>query len=444
MDSGQILFRETIFALSSGALPAGVAVVRASGPGVRALLQVVIGTLPPARSAWHGHIRDKAGEVLDRAIVLFFPGPRSFTGEDVAEFHLHGGRAVVAALFEMLRSIDGLRPAEAGEFTRRAFLHGKMDLAAAEGIADLVAAETEAQRRFAVANSAGRQSELYDNWRARIVRGRAMIEAELDFSDEADVPGSVSGAVWEDMAALVREMRRHLAGYHRAEIIREGFQVVIAGAPNAGKSSLMNALARRDVAIVSTEAGTTRDVVEATLDIHGFKVVLADTAGIRDDPGAVEAMGILRARQRIAAADLVALLTDMAAPCEVSLDSGPGRLLRVGTKLDLAPAADPTAYDICISAATGDGVAALLDRIGSHASEAAGRSFDILPSRARHVNHLSRAARALERAIGGSQTELELRAEEMRLAGEAIGRIAGRVDVEDLLDEVFSRFCIGK
>ena len=223
--------------------------------------------------------------------MLFFAGPASFTGEDCAEFHLHGGRAVVSAMAEALAEFDGVRPAEAGEFTRRAFLNGKMDLVEAEALADLIAAETEAQRRFALSGAGGIQSALYAGWRKRIVHARAMIEAELDFAEEGDVPGSVSAAVWDDVRRLIAEIEAHLAGFHRAEIIREGFSVVIAGPPNAGKSSLLNALARRDVAIVTEEPGTTRDLVHVALDLRGMKVVVTDTAGIREGAGRVEAIG---------------------------------------------------------------------------------------------------------------------------------------------------------
>ncbi|MFZ1773703.1 MAG: tRNA uridine-5-carboxymethylaminomethyl(34) synthesis GTPase MnmE, partial [Rhizobiaceae bacterium] len=272
---------DTIYALSSGGMPSGVAVVRISGGAVAAVAEIVCGGLPAARYASLRPIRSRNGELLDEGLVIYFPGPASFTGEDVLEIHLHGSRAVAAAVLSELAGFTGLRMAEAGEFSRRAYLNGKKDLAAVEGLADLIAAETEAQRRFAQGNSSGVQSRLYQSWRQRIIDMRSLIEAELDFADEGDIAGSVSDLVWGDAARLGEEIRGHLAGFKRAEIVLDGFKVVLAGAPNAGKSSLLNALAKRDAAIVSDEPGTTRDLVDVSLDLGGMKVVLTDTAGIR-------------------------------------------------------------------------------------------------------------------------------------------------------------------
>ena len=261
--------RDTIVALSSGRLPAGIAVVRISGPKTRFVLETIIGSVPEPRSARYGTFADGAGTHIDSGITLFFQAPASFTGEDSAELHAHGGKAVVAALLDALCAIEGVRLAEAGEFTRRAFLNGKVDLLKAEALADLVSAETEAQRRFAVLNSHGGHKELYAGWRQRLIHARAMIEAEMDFSDEADVPGSVADQIWADIDRMSGEIQRHIAGFRRAEIIRDGFDVVILGAPNAGKSSLLNALAKRDAAIVTDEPGTTRDLIEVVLDLDG-------------------------------------------------------------------------------------------------------------------------------------------------------------------------------
>ena len=248
--------------------------------------------------------------MLDRGLCLFFPGPNSFTGEDCAEFHLHGGKAVVAAALDALYALDGIVLAEPGAFMRRAFHNGKLDLLDAEATADLLGAETEAQRRFAAANASGRNTQLYSKWRTALVRARALIEAELDFADEADIPGSVSDQVWTDIAALCEQIDGHIAGYHRAEIARDGYDVVLVGPPNAGKSTLFNALARRDVAIVSDEAGTTRDLIEIALDLDGVKVRLTDSAGVRDAAGKVERLGIERTLARAAEADLVLWLQD--------------------------------------------------------------------------------------------------------------------------------------
>ena len=439
---------DSIVALSSGRLPAGVAVLRISGPQTRFVVETIAGGMVKDRAAVLRRFRAPDGTVLDSGLVIFFPGPASFTGEDVAEFHVHGGRAVVARMLEIIASFDGVRLAEPGEFTRRAFLNGKVDLVETEALADLVNAETEAQRRFAVQNAEGVQSELYLSWRRRLVHARAMIEAEIDFADEDDVPGSVSDTVWSEVRAMIGEIDHHIAGFHAAEIIRDGFEVVILGAPNAGKSSLFNALARRDAAIVTDEPGTTRDLLEVTLDLGGLRVRLTDTAGLRDAPGKVEAIGIEKARAKADRADLLLLLEDILSPGDVRPLPGKAPLLRVGTKLDLLDeqAAGDAAgrYDFVISVMNGTGVEALLAEIGRCAADAAGDVGDILPSRLRHVELLGEANRHLLRAIDEHTGGQELRAEELRLAADRLGRIVGAIDVEDMLDVIFSQFCIGK
>ncbi|OBQ76988.1 tRNA uridine-5-carboxymethylaminomethyl(34) synthesis GTPase MnmE [Mesorhizobium loti] len=439
---------DSIVALSSGRLPAGVAVLRVSGPQTRFVVETIACGMVKDRAAVLRRFRAPDGTVLDNGLVIFFPGPASFTGEDVAEFHVHGGRAVVARMLEIIADFDGVRHAEPGEFTRRAFLNGKVDLVETEALADLVNAETEAQRRFAVQNAEGVQSELYLSWRRRLVHARAMIEAEIDFADEDDVPGSVSDTVWSEVRAMIGEIDHHIAGFHAAEIIRDGFEVVILGAPNAGKSSLFNALARRDAAIVTDEPGTTRDLLEVTLDLGGLRVRLTDTAGLRDAPGKVEAIGIAKARAKADRADLLLLLEDILSPGDVRPLPGKAPLLRVGTKLDLLDeqAAGDAAgrYDFVISVMNGTGVETLLAEIGRCAAEAAGDVGDILPSRLRHVELLGEANRHLLRAIDEHTGGQELRAEELRLAADRLGRIVGAIDVEDMLDVIFSQFCIGK
>jgi len=439
---------DSIVALSSGRLPAGVAVLRISGPQTRFVVETIAGGMVKDRAAVLRRFRAPDGTVLDSGLVIFFPGPASFTGEDVAEFHVHGGRAVVARMLEIIADFDGVRHAEPGEFTRRAFLNGKVDLVETEALADLVNAETEAQRRFAVQNAEGVQSELYLSWRRRLVHARAMIEAEIDFADEDDVPGSVSDTVWSEVRAMIGEIDHHIAGFHAAEIIRDGFEVVILGAPNAGKSSLFNALARRDAAIVTDEPGTTRDLLEVTLDLGGLRVRLTDTAGLRDAPGKVEAIGIEKARAKADRADLLLLLEDILAPRAIGAVESTAPLLRVGTKLDLLDeqAAGDAAgrYDFVISVMNGTGVEALLAEIGRCAADAAGDVGDILPSRLRHVELLGEANRHLLRAIDEHTGGQELRAEELRLAADRLGRIVGAIDVEDMLDVIFSQFCIGK
>ncbi|MBN9067747.1 MAG: tRNA uridine-5-carboxymethylaminomethyl(34) synthesis GTPase MnmE [Rhizobiales bacterium] len=437
----QTIFADTIFALSSGALPSGVAMIRVSGHEVRHALERLCGSIPVARRAELRNIRSANGEIIDTGFVLFLAGPKSFTGEDVAELHVHGGRGVVAAILRELGTLNGLRQAEAGEFTRRAFLNGKMDLTGAEALADLVASETEAQRRFAQANAVGQQGVLYREWRRRILQARAMVEAELDFADEADVGEAPSSGAWPDMRRLVEEIEAHLASYHRAEIIREGFQVVIVGAPNAGKSSLLNALASREVAIVTEEAGTTRDLIEVPLDLGGVKVLVTDTAGLRQEAGRVEVVGIERARARAAEADLLLLLTDLSDPIPVAERFGNVPIRTIGTKADLVHEPPVSSYDHVISVYTGSGLDYLIAALTATAKKAASTT-GVLPSRLRHVELLSRCKGLLAEAL--DDRSLELQAEELRLAGDALGRIVGSVDVEELLGAIFSNFCIGK
>ncbi|MBZ9855729.1 tRNA uridine-5-carboxymethylaminomethyl(34) synthesis GTPase MnmE [Mesorhizobium sp. CA13] len=436
---------DTIVALSSGRLPAGVAVIRVSGPKTRFVIETIAGGMVKNRVASLRKLRAPGGGVLDSGLVIFFPGPGSFTGEDVAEFQVHGGRAVVARLLETIAGFEGIRHAEAGEFTRRAFLNGKVDLVRTEALADLVNAETEAQRRFAVQNAEGVQAELYLSWRRRLTHARAMIEAQIDFADEDDIPGSVSDTVWSDVRTLIGEIDRHIAGFRAGEIIREGFEVVILGAPNAGKSSLFNALARRDAAIVTDEPGTTRDLLEIVLDLDGLRVRLTDTAGLRDAAGKVEAIGIEKARAKAHGADLLLVLEDIADPHPVALPREGIATLRVGTKLDLVRGqAAAGGYDRVISTKDGTGVAALLADIGRLAAQQVGDAGDILPSRLRHVELLGEANRFLLRAAESPDAGQELRAEDLRLAADRLGRIVGAVNVEDMLDVIFSQFCIGK
>ncbi|WP_192251848.1 tRNA uridine-5-carboxymethylaminomethyl(34) synthesis GTPase MnmE [Mesorhizobium caraganae] len=436
---------DSIVALSSGRLPAGIAVIRISGPKTRFVVETIAGGMVKDRVATRRKLRAADGSHIDSGLVLFFPGPASFTGEDVAEFHVHGGRAVAGRMLETMAGFDGVRHAEPGEFTRRAFLNGKLDLVETEALADLVNAETEAQRRFAVQNAEGAQSALYLGWRRRLIHARAMIEAEIDFSDEEDVPGSVSDTVWSDVRTMIDEISRHIDGFHAAEIIRDGFEVVILGAPNAGKSSLFNALARRDAAIVTDEPGTTRDLLEVVLDLNGVRVRVTDTAGLREAPGKVEAIGIEKARAKARTADLMLLLEDLANPVAISEIPADIPALRIGTKVDLLKGQRPLGtYDAFISTVEGTGLTELLAEIGGRAAAAIGDAGDILPSRLRHVELLNETKRFLASALSGEERGQELRAEELRLAADRLGRIVGAVDVEDLLDVIFSQFCIGK
>ncbi|WP_192255282.1 tRNA uridine-5-carboxymethylaminomethyl(34) synthesis GTPase MnmE [Mesorhizobium silamurunense] len=433
--------KDSIVALSSGRLPAGIAVIRISGPKTRFVVETIAGGTVKDRFTTLRKLKAPDGSVIDQGLVLFFPRPGSFTGEDVAEFHVHGSRAVAAKMLETITGFEGVRHAEPGEFTRRAFLNGKLDLVETEALADLVNAETEAQRRFAVRNAEGAQSALYSGWRRRLIHARAMIEAEIDFADEEDVPGSVSDAVWADVAAMIAEIERHIQGFKAAEIIRDGFEVVILGAPNAGKSSLFNALARREAAIVTDEPGTTRDLLEVVLDLNGMRVRIVDTAGLRESAGKVETIGIERARAKAGGADLVLLLEDMIDPQPVGEVPTGVPLLKIGTKADIEGARKGI-YDMVISSRDGSGLSGLLDEIARRAAAAIGDAGDVLPSRLRHVELLKESKDFLIAAASGSRQEL--RAEELRLATDRLGRIVGAVDVEDMLDVIFSQFCIGK
>ncbi|MDF0697409.1 tRNA uridine-5-carboxymethylaminomethyl(34) synthesis GTPase MnmE [Rhizobium sp. MC63] len=437
------MVNDTIYALSSGAPPSGVSVIRISGPLTRELLTRLAGSVPADRLASIRTIRARNNQPIDSGLVLFFPAPNSFTGEDVAELQIHGSKAVLAALFQALGDTPGVRMAIEGEFSRRAFENGKLDLVEVEGLADLIGAETEMQRRLAVEHSAGGLSAVYDSWAERLTRARALIEAELDFADEDDVPGSVSDMVWADMDRLRNDIRHHLDAASAGEIIRDGFKVVIAGAPNAGKSSLLNALARRDVAIVTDIAGTTRDVLQVDLDIDGYLVKLYDTAGLREADDRVEMEGVRRARVALRDADLVLLLVDVSDPViPADLDQALPHV-RVGTKKDLIETGSDR-YDLRISTATGEGLPELRALIGRVVKERFDGLSMAIPSRQRHKDSLAKCLLALDAAISQSETSLELRTEQLRLAAEYLGRITGRVDVEQLLDVIFSEFCIGK
>lgn len=436
-------FDETIFALSSGRLPSGVAVVRISGPHTRFVIETICGNLPAPRIAKLCSFKDIQGALIDRGLAIFFPTPHSFTGEDCAELHLHGGKAVVDAVISALYAFESCRMAEPGEFSRRAYANGKFDLTAAEGLVDLIAAETDSQRRLALQISSGAQAQLYSSWRTDIIKARALIEAELDFADEADVPGSVSDQVWELMGDLADRIDKHVRDGKRGVIVRDGYRVVIIGAPNAGKSSLLNTLAGSDVAIVSDEPGTTRDLIEIKLDLGGITVLVTDTAGIRSTEGVVEKIGIERALDRAAAADLVLSLNDLTRPVQV--DHGAAiNVVQIGTKADLAINAGSASYDLVISTQTNAGIEDLISLLSRKASSAAGDFSDPLPTRRRHMELLNAASLELCTAIDDQAAPLEVRAEYLRRASHSLGRITGDVDVEDILDVVFSQFCIGK
>lgn len=443
-------YTDTIYAASTAGLPAAIAIIRLSGPKTRFVLETMAGSCPSPRKASYRAIQDPVDQgVIDHGLVLWFPGPDSFSGEDSGELQVHGSRAVVSALLRALSGIDGLRLAEPGEFTYRAFVNGRMDLTSVEGLADLIAAETEAQRRQALRQGEGRLGALYDGWRTRIVHARAMIEAELDFADEEDVPGSVSARIWPDMADLVSEIEAHCQRSQGARAIRSGISVVLQGRPNAGKSSLLNALSKRDAVIVSDEAGTTRDVVTVNMDLGGYLFSISDTAGIRDANSKVEAEGVRRAVEAGKSADLILWLSaaDFDRP-EEELPTDPAVLCwHLVTKSDLIDSDVKRSVEperLLISAHSGSGLTDLESRLVEFARTQCGSGLDDLSTRVRHLEELDNAVTGLKAAAGAAEMPLELRAEDLRIASDALGRLTGRIDVEDLLGVIFSEFCVGK
>ena len=419
---------DTIFALSSGAPPAAIAIVRISGPLSKAALASLAGALPPPREARLATLRH-GDDLLDRALILHFPGPNSATGEDVAELHLHGGRSVVAAVAAALAAMEGLRPAEPGEFTRRAFENGRIDLAEAEGLADLLQAETESQRRAALALAGGALSRQVEIWRRQVLALAAQIEAVLDFGDEADVPDLPVGFGGQ-VAALAAEIGSWLAR-PPAERLRDGVRLVVAGPPNSGKSTLINALSGRDVAITSDIPGTTRDLLEAPTALGGTPFLLIDTAGLRDSDDAIETIGVARAEASVQAADLVLWL---GAP-----EAAPDRAICVQSKADLH--AIDSRYDLAVSPLSGLGMADLVEAIVTRGRSLLPGESEVALHR-RHREILGQVVESLEEAV--READPLVQAELLRGARASLDRITGRAGVEDVLDLLFGRFCIGK
>ena len=450
--------RDTIFALSSGRPPAAIAVVRISGPRARVALEQLIGRVPQPRRASLARVHDPAtGDVIDEGLALWFPGPNSETGEDIAELQVHGGRAVIAAVLAALAKLAGLRHAEAGEFTRRAFENGRMDLTAVEGLADLVAAETEAQRRQAYQQLRGLLGERAETWRQRLIEALALVEAGIDFCDEDDVPKDMMARALELIRPLAEEIGK--AGAGQGERLREGLRVAIAGPPNAGKSTLFNRLARREAAIVSPFPGTTRDVLELHLDLGGYPVTVLDTAGIRETNDPVEREGVRRASEQAASANLVLWVVD-GTPTESQalqrpLIQAPSEFTAwlVVNKMDLVAEEDRRRIESrfnreeivnLVSSTTGVGVDELVNALARFA----GSFFTPEPAlvtRERQRAHLKETALALQGAQRAARDgREEIMAEQLRLASRALGKLLGRVDVEDVLDVIFRDFCIGK
>jgi len=432
---------DTVYALSTAPGQAGIAVIRVTGPQAGPVLASLAGSLPPPRLATLARLTH-LGDPLDHALVLWFPGPKSFTGEDLAEFHLHGGRAVVAGVMAALAA-HGLRPAEAGEFTKRAFLLGRLDLTEVEALADLVAAETSAQRRQALRQEGGALVRLCEQWRERLVRALALAEASIDFPEE-ELPDHLDSDVKSIVMELIEDITQHLEDNHRGERLRAGLTLVILGAPNVGKSSLLNWLAKRDVAIVSEEAGTTRDVIEVHLDLAGYPLTVIDTAGLREAQGSIEAEGVRRALARAEDADLRLVMFDAVAwPTQ---DIGSAALvdrdsLVVASRVDLCPEKRIEGA-IALSVKSGQGTAQLLEGLEAEIRKRLIGSDQSMITRPRHRAALTECRSHLDQSLLAPSPDLA--AEELRQAARALGRISGRVEVEELLDVIFREFCIGK
>jgi tRNA modification GTPase len=436
---------DTIFAIASGAGRAAISVLRLSGPAARTIIKSLAGKLPEPRAAALRAFRDPGtGEAIDKGFVIFFPAPKTYTGEDYAEFHVHGGRAVIAAMVKAIGGIAGTRPADPGEFTRRAMVNGKMDLAEVEGLADLIDAETEWQRRAALRQSEGVLGRQTAIWRGALLGAAAILEAEIDFPEEEGVPGSTGRRVGEILAPVLAGLQAEIAAGRASERLREGATVVIAGPPNAGKSTLLNALARRDVAIVSPFAGTTRDIIEVHLDLGGCPVGLIDTAGLRESFDAVEEIGIFRAREKAESADLVLWLSEACAPVPSGVQGG--EVWPVFTKSDLLSPAERHSLPLglYISAENGENLDLLLKKMEDFAHATVSDGHAGLIAREHHRKAFEGAALALGRILEDPGSSAELLAEDVRVAMVSLQRLTGMVDVEDILSEIFVRFCIGK
>jgi len=430
----------TIFALSSGGLPSGVAVVRLSGPQCLTILSQLTGKTPTPGLVKVGNICDPAdGSLIDHGLFLYFAAPRSFTGEDCAEFQIHGGQAVVAKLLSVLSAQPGLRLAEEGEFSRRAFENGKLDLTEIEGLSDLLAAETEAQRRQAAAHADGHFRRKLENWRERLVECRAYLEAEFDFSDEDDVPDSMRDHIHSVCSSLLADLSDGLEDANAGEIIRFGFKVALLGPPNSGKSSLLNALAGRDMAITSSIAGTTRDILECKIDIAGVPVVLLDTAGIRESGDEIEQEGIRRALYSADEADLVLWLSPVDSPADPPSNLPNAKVVHSKSDVDLPVAGS----DLAINTMHDDGLSELVFFLKNVVDGYVGSNVPLV-TRERHRVQLLLCSQHLSNGLDLIHENGVLAAEELRLAGDCLGRLTGKVDVEDLLDVIFSKFCVGK
>ncbi len=436
--------RQTIFALASGRGKAGIAIIRVSGPRSAAAVKSLTGSLPPPRRATVKRIANPAErKTIDDGVILWFPGPHSFTGEDCAEFQVHGSRPVVQALLQALAEEPDMRPAQAGEFARRAFLNGRLDLTEVEALGDLIDAETEQQRRQAVGQLGGNLRRAATSWRERLIEALVLIESELDFADEVDAPKHARDKVAALASGVRLAIDELLIQGRCGERLREGLAIVIAGPPNAGKSTLLNALAQRDVAIVSENPGTTRDLIEVHLDLDGFPVTLIDTAGVREAEDAIEREGVRRALERAGHADLVLWLDESgmigAPPRDLLVMKAP--IWRIASQIDRRPGR--VEADLGLSAKTGENMQLLIEKLTAFARDAMGAGSDLLITRVRHRAALEEARQALSQIEDGGGPA-EILAEDLRQACYALESLVGKVGVEDVLDALFSQFCIGK
>ncbi len=441
--------QSTIFALSSAAGKAGVSIIRISGQLTLDCLGQFCGKVPQPRYASLQKILDpNTGEVIDQGLVLWFPGPNSFTGEDCAEFQVHGSNAVIAKLLECLSTLNNFRMAEPGEFARRAFENGKLDLTQVEGLADLINSDTEIQRKQAVMQSSGYLAKLYTDWRYQLVESMTLLTAAIDFSDEEDIATDILKNVKPKVKHLYQQILGHTDDGHRGEILRDGYQVVLAGVPNVGKSSLLNALARREAAIVSDEAGTTRDIIQVSLDLEGFPILVMDTAGLRSTTSEVEREGIRRTIKHANDANMILWLIDAHKPSPKIPDdfAGHPNIVLVYNKIDLMEEAGLNKLDdgLHLSLKTNIGINQLIKHITSAAKTKIGSINSPVISRQRYRSDLKNCLAHLKVFLENDIEQTELRAEDLRLAANSIGRITGDIDVEDLLDHLFSEFCIGK
>lgn len=440
---------ETIYALSSGSLPCAIAIIRVSGPNTRHIIHSIATNIDiKPRYMHYAEFKTKAGEILDYGMVTYFRGSNSFTGEDCAEFHLHGSKAVVAAFLAELSQYKDTRQAFAGEFSRRAFINGKIDLVQAEALADLLEAETESQRRLSILGASKQTTQLYDNWRNLLLQAMAFIEAELDFSTEEDVAAFDNNKIWQNISALAEQLKTHLSFVKISNIMQNGLKIVIIGAPNAGKSSLINKLCGRDLAIVTSQAGTTRDIIEGKLILHGVEVFLFDTAGLRETNDEIEKIGINKALDHLQNADIVFYIYDVTGDSALDIPATTAPIWFINNKIDkdniTLVNVPECSKNFAISIKDDIGIIQLREALELYLLEYLPKYGTIIPAKQRHIELLQKTLDSLNLAIAKTALPTEIRAEYLRLAASDLGKIIGKIDVENILDVVFSQFCIGK